>query len=277
MVQQQQENLDIAKKRHDNYTEIHCLISQQFDKGLTDKIAFNQSASLLKEQEENHFKTASTLQNALLDLKFRMGYPLNSELSISDSKTILPVGNAGFSAELLPDYEVRKLKVDMAKQQYKSAVAGLYPTLKLKSGYGQSGFGEKSDPSDWYTSGFVGIGLSIPLVTLTKAYAPKRQKYLIRQAEYEFSAYQENQQKEYLQKTVLLNEALKSLQMQRENVRLAEENEQLSMQKIECGIIDMVQLKHVQQDLIRSQEALSNAQINCLKQCIEIKYLQSNE
>jgi outer membrane protein TolC len=149
--------------------------------------------------------------------------------------------------------------------------------LNLKSGFGQSGFGEKLGQSDWYTSGFVGIGLSIPIVSLTKAYAPKRQKYLIRQAEYEFSAYQENQQKEYLQKTVLLNEALKSLQIQRENVRLAEENEQLSMQKIERGIIDMGQLKQVQQGLTRSQEGLNNAQINYLKQCIEIHYLQSNE
>ncbi len=33
MVQQQQENLDIARKRHDNYVEIHRLIAQQFDKG----------------------------------------------------------------------------------------------------------------------------------------------------------------------------------------------------------------------------------------------------
>jgi outer membrane protein TolC len=277
MVQQQQENLDIARKRHDNYAEIHRLISQQFYKGLTDKISFNQSASLLKEQEENHFKAASALQNALLDLKFWMGYPLDSKLSISDNKTTLPVGSMGFSAELLPDYEVQKSKVDVVKQQYKSAIARLYPALNLKSGYGQSGFGEKLGQSDWYTSGFVGIGLSIPLVSLAKAYAPKRQKYLIRQAEYEFSVYQENQQKEYLQKTVLLNETLKSLQIQRENVGLAEENEQLSIQKIERGIIDMVQLKQVQQDLTRSQEALNHTQINYLKQCIEIKYLQSNE
>jgi outer membrane protein TolC len=108
-------------------------------------------------------------------------------------------------------------------------------------------------------------------------HAPKRQKYLIRQAEYEFSAYQENQQKEYMQKTILLGEALKSLQIQRENIGLAEENERLSKQKIEQGIIDMVQLKQVQQDLIRWQKALSNAQINYLKQCVEMKYLQNNE
>jgi outer membrane protein TolC len=277
MVQQQQENLGIARKRHANCTEIHRLISQQFDRGLTDKISLNQSASLLKEQEESYLKAESALQNALLDLKFWMGYPPDSELSVGDGETILPVRHEGFSAELLPDYEVQKSKIDMARQQYKSAIAGLYPMLNLKSGYGQSGFGEKLRQSDWYASGFVGIGVSIPVVSLTKACAPKRQKHLIRQAEYGFSAYLENQRKEYLQKIILLDEALKSLQIQHENIELAEENERLSMQKIEQGIIDMVQLKQIQQDLTRAQESLTRAQINCLKQYVEIQYLQSNE
>ncbi|MDR1201587.1 MAG: TolC family protein, partial [Tannerellaceae bacterium] len=97
MVQQQQENLDIAGKRYRGYAEIHCLITQQFDKGLTDKISFNQSASLLKEQEENHGKAASILQNTLLDLKFWMGYPLDSELSVNNDRTILPAGNIEFN------------------------------------------------------------------------------------------------------------------------------------------------------------------------------------
>lgn len=75
----------------------------------------------------------------------------------------------------------------------------------------------------------------------------------------------------------MLNETLKSIQVQHENVRLAEESERLSKQKIEQGIIDMVQLKQVQQDLTRWQELLNNAQTNYLKQCVEIKYLQNNE
>jgi outer membrane protein TolC len=277
MVQQQQENLNIARKRYDNYTEIHHLIALQFDKGLTDKISFNQSASLLKEREENRSKAETTLQNAMLDLKFWMGYPLDAELSIGSDKSVLPIKYSGFNAELLPDYETERTKVDIAKQQYKSALAGLYPTLNLKSGYGQSGFGEKIGQSDWYTSGFVGVELCIPIFSMTKAYSPKRQKALIKQAEYDFSTYQENQQRDYMQKTILLNESLKSLQIQHENVELAEENEQLSRQKIEKGIIDMVQLKQVQQDLTRSQELLNTVQINYLKQCVEIHYLQSND
>ncbi|MDR2680100.1 MAG: TolC family protein [Tannerella sp.] len=276
-VQQQQENLDIIRKRYDNCAEIHNLIAQQFDRGLTDKISLNQSESLLKEREENRSVAESALQNALLDLKFWMGYPLDSELSISGDKIFRPVEYTTFHTELLPDYDVQKSKVDVAKQQNKFAIAGLYPTLNLKSGYGQSGFGEKSGQFDWYTSGFVGISLSIPVFSPTKAYSAKRQKYLIKQAEYDFSAYLDEQQKEYLQKTVLLNDALKSLQIQQYNVRLAEENERLSRRKIEKGIIDMVQFKQIQQDLTRSQETLNDSQIKYLKQYVEIQYLQSNE
>jgi outer membrane protein TolC len=268
--------LDIICKRYDNCAEIHNLIAQQFDKGLTDKISLNQSSSLLKEQEENRFKAETSLQNALLDLKFWTGFPLEAELPVSSDKMFLTVEYARFNVELLPDYDMQKSKVDVAKQQYKSAIAGLYPVLNLKSGYGQSGFGEKPGQLDWYTSGFVGISLSIPVFSLTKAYATKRQKYLTKQAEYDFSAYQDEQHKEYLQKTVLLDDALKSLQIQLDNVSLAEENERLSRQK-EKGIIDVAQFKQIQQDLTRSQEALNNSRIKYLKQYVEIQYLQSNE
>jgi outer membrane protein TolC len=277
MAQQQAENLRIAKRRYDNYDKIHFLISEQFDKGLTDKISFNQSASLLKEQEENLLKAESALENALLDLKFWMGWPMDEELSVSGDRTFLPALYGEFDAERLPDYEAQRSRVDIARQQHRSARARLYPTLSLKSGYGQSGFGEKLSRTDWYTSGFVGATLSIPLFSPTKTFSPKRQRHLAQQAEYDFDVWRQSRQRDYLQNIVLLDEAAKSLEIQRENVALAEENERLSRQKIEKGIIDMVQLKQVQQDLTSAQEALSNAQINYLKQSVEINYLQSNE
>ena len=291
IVQQKKNNWDISHKRHKNYIEIHNLIKLQFDKGLIDKISLNQSAVLLKEQEENCSKAETELQNALLDLKFWMGYPLDSELLIAENSE----GNESskssectnsfnsslpptlFNAAMLPDYENQKAKVDIAHQQYKSAIAALYPTLNLRSSYGQSGFGEKISKTDWFTSGFIRLEVRVPLFSPTKAYSPKRQAALRNHAEYEFFAYQESQQKEFMQKIILLNDALKSLQIQRENVFLAEDNERLSRQKIERGIIDMIQLKQVQQDLNRSQELLNILQINTMRYYIEIKYMQSNE
>lgn len=271
------ENLSIAQGRYDNYDKIHYLISKQFDKGLTDKISFNQSASLLKEQEENQLKAESALEKALLDLKFWMGFPMDEELTISGDRTFMPLLYGEFDAERLPDYEAQRSSVDIAWQQYQSTRAKLYPTLSLKSGYGQSGFGEKLSRTDWYTSGYVGATLSIPLFSPTKSFSPKRQRHIAQRTEYEFDAWRQSGQRDYLQKIVLLNEAVRSLEIQRENVALAEENERLSRQKIEQGIIDMVQLKQVQQDLTHAQEALNNAQMNYLKQSVEINYMQSNE
>jgi outer membrane protein TolC len=275
MVSQQYENVNIAHSQYDNYKEIHRLITLQFENGLLDKISFNQSVSLLKKQEENCSKSESVLQNALLDLKFWMGYPLNAELFINNENVLFFDESVGFNVELLPNYEIEKTKVDIANQQYKFAIAGLYPIINFKGNYGQSGFGQKISQYDWYTSGFVGIEVRIPILWMTKAYSLKRQKLIRKQSEYEFSSYMEKQENEYLKKTVLLDEALKSIYIQRENVKLATENEQLSKQKIEKGIIDMVQLKQVQQDLIRSHELLSTAQINYIKQCVEINYLQN--
>ena len=81
------------------------------------------SASLLKEQEEYYLKSQSALQNALLDLKFWMGFPLDNELSIAGNNEIPQHTNLSFNPELLPDYDVQKSKIDIARQQHKSTVA----------------------------------------------------------------------------------------------------------------------------------------------------------
>ena len=132
IVQQKKNSLDIYHKRHKNYTEIHNLIGLQFDKGLIDKISLNQSTVLLREQEENCSKAEIELHNALLDLKFWIGYPLDSELLVAESSE--SVGNnesfltpALFNVTMLPDYEEQKAKVDIAHQQYKTAVAAYIP------------------------------------------------------------------------------------------------------------------------------------------------------
>ncbi|MEX2592415.1 MAG: TolC family protein [Anditalea sp.] len=74
----------------------------------------------------------------------------------------------------------------------------------------------------------------------------------------------------------LLLEAWESVIIQRENVQLAEENEMLSRKKIEKGIIDMVQLKQIQQDLNVAQEKLNTAELDFLGHVVEINYIQSN-
>ncbi len=278
-VQQQQQNVKTTAELLENYREIHRLLSLQFEKGFTDKIAFNQSLNILKEREEAFSKSKHFLEQAYMDLKFWMGFPLENELKISGNSNIPTLQNTSFSESNLPDYQWQKMRVEVSRQQYKNAYSSLYPSLRINSAYRQLGFGENINfitENEWFPSAYVGLQLRVPIFSLgNMAYNPAIQKHFWRQADMEFSSYQEGQKKNFMREQLLLDEALESMKNREEQLLLAQENERLTKQKIEKGLIDMIQLKQVEQDLQMAQEKLSEARINYIKHYTELQYLQN--
>ncbi|MDR1557856.1 MAG: TolC family protein [Tannerellaceae bacterium] len=278
LFQQHNNSLTAAKHRYDNQVQIHNLIEKLFGEGVTDQIALNQSLSLLKEQEEIYIRTAHVLENSLVDLKFWMGYPLDSLLTIEQGNDIPRPDNMGFEASRLPDYELQRLRVDIAEKQHKNSASAFYPKLEAVGSYGQFGFGETgryiARSSAWHTSSFIGLRLSIPLFSLSNINSSRKGKIQVAQARQDFAYYEDSQCKAFLQQSNNLQCSWETLTILNEKLRLAEESERLCMQKIEKGIIDMLQLKQVQQDLIEEQEKYNQAKTNYLKHYVEIIYLQ---
>lgn len=277
-VQQQQEYVTVTAKLYDNYRHIHELIALQFDKGFTDKIAYNQSAVLLKTREETYNKAKMSLQEACLDLQFWMGAPLGNNFEIVPVSEMPPLEIAGFNPDLLPDRSTEQLKVQVAQQRYRAATAANYPTLHARGSYQQLGFGDQLNfitHSPWYTVGFAGIQLRLPLTPANLWHKPRSQKAQWEAASIQFKHYEAEQQKKYLQEKMQLEQASRDIQLHRENIQLAEENETLSTQKIDKGIIDMIQLKEIQKDLYDAQEKLNEARIDFFKHYTELNYLQN--
>ena len=277
-VQQQQEYVAVTSSLQENYGRVHQLITRQFDKGLIDKIVLNQSATLLKNREAEHIKAVAGLQQSYLDLKFWMGFPLEDTLQVTPSANLPELAVAGFSAEELPGYEAELLKVTTARQEYRSSLSAIYPSLHVKGSWEQLGFGDKSNfitRSPWFTVGFVGLQLSMPLSLSRTAYTPRSRKARWEAADQQFKSYTSQQEKKYRQEKVLLEQAAENIRLQQENTRLAAENEQLTTLKINKGIIDMIQLKDVQTDLYKAQEQLNEARMDFFRHYTEINYLQN--
>lgn len=275
------ENKEISQKRYQNYVLTHQLILNLFTQGLIDKISLNQSQSILNNYEDVLSKKLVDFENTLIDLKFWMGYNLGTPINIKGSDEINYLPNIQFDEEKLPDYAEQQAKIAIAQQQYEVSKSRLLPSFSIVGNYGQSGFADNLSTlgrvSSWYPSGFVGLKVSIPLFSLTDIYAPKRQKAVMSQTLLEVTAHQENQRKTFVKENLRLNIIWKSVQTQKEQMRLSQENEYLSHQKIETGITDMIQLKQIQQELIDTQEKYSLAKIEYFKIYVELNYLQNNK
>lgn len=279
LVQQYENDRNTAAQQYNNQKQLHELIGKLLNEGLLDQIAYNQSLTMLKNKEEIHINACHVLESGFMDLKFWMGYPVDSILTIQ-KKSYLPAPEIPeFESSLLPDYDIQRLKTDIAERKYKTSLSAFYPKLELVGNYGQLGFGENRNlitkTSAWHTSSFIGIRLSIPLFSFSNTQTARKGKVMLEQSKVDFSHYEESQRKTYIQQAINLRNGWDILNIQEEKLHLAQENERLSMQRIESGIIDMFQLKQIQQDLIDEQNKYNQAKTNYLKHYVEVIYLQS--
>ncbi|MFT4071988.1 MAG: TolC family protein [Dysgonamonadaceae bacterium] len=275
------DNKAMSQRRYESYMLSHQLIQKLFEQGLIDKIALNQSQNILNDYEFVLSKRTTEMESSLVDLKFWMGYPLEESISIkASSETCLPEHTL-FAENNLPDYEEQQAKTDIARQEYKISRSRLLPNLSFVGNYGHNGFADNSRTlkrfSSWYPSGFIGLRVSIPLFSLTDIRTLKRQKAVFLQTLFEGTVHQEQQRKAFTQESLKLKSAWNSLQLLKEQMRLIEENEELSLRKIEKGIIDMIQLKQIQQELMDIQQRYDSLKIEYSQIYVELNYLQRNK
>jgi outer membrane protein len=279
-VQIEHANREAVRQLWEGYQQIHRLIGLQFEQGLIDQITFNQSQTLLNDRRQADNQAEMRIRQAYLDLKFWMGYPLDEELTVK-AEAEMPrqaLHSDDFSAERLPEFHLVKLRQAQAEQQYRVARGRLLPTLTGIANYQRVAFRNEFDflgAGDWFNVGAIGLRLNVPILSIRQMmYEPAQQRALMLQARYDFQRYREGEERRFINERLQLGQAYQSWVLQQENIALAQQNEGLAMRKIKDGIIDMVQLRQIQDDLQNAHQRLNAARLNYLKHYVELQYLQ---
>lgn len=284
---------DLQRQRHalvqsrlERVQEARVLVIQQFEQGFVDRIGLNQSQALVNDLTATAKSAGSDYEMALVDLKFWMGYPLNDTLLLSDVSDLHMEQYPGepFTVQLspvnLPEYNRYRTEADLARQEWKAARASLLPRLSVVGGYRRMGFGSSLREivrDDWFPSGYVGLRLRVPLLSIgNMTHEPRRKRALADVAELELDQYEARETSRFKQELIQLEKASTAMSANRQNMKLARENERLVFQKLEKGIIDMVQFKEVQQETDRSIATYIDSHLAYLTHYVEIQYLLNN-
>jgi outer membrane protein len=129
----------------------------------------------------------------------------------------------------------------------------------------------------WFNVGALGLRLQVPILSLRDmVYTPGEQKIRWRQASYALEHFSEEQHRIYEQERLQLQQAYQVWQRQQKNRELALQNETLTRKKVTQGILDMVQLRQVQDDVNQAQQKLSQARLRYLQHYVNLQYLQAH-
>lgn len=277
-----QQDYHTAEIRLQDFRESHRLITLSFDKGITDQIAVNQSLALLEDLSDEAAGVRAAYQQSLLDLKFWMGFPFADSIRIDTSSISITEAAppTGFNPQLLPDFVQDSLSVEIAGSAYVQSRAALYPKLSVVSGYSRLGFGSEASfitRSKWFSSGYVGLRLSVPVFDMPRMHhqlKKDKESMLLAQAEREANISSAN--KAFLTAEINYSRAKQELASLRAKETLAVENIRLSTKKLEKGIIDMMQMKQLQDELTVIRSKRLAAQLQSLIEIVEIEYLQGH-
>lgn len=275
------ERMISSKKYFNDYNIIHNLIFEQLEKGLIDKITFNQSKNILINCKSQYIFDEKEYHSSMMNLKFWMGYPLCEEIRIPKNyENPIYLSQITFIDELLPEYKDYENEILIAKQHRKIATSYFIPKVSLYGSYGQKGFGD--NPSElfkkkWYPSGYIGIGLNIPIFSFKDHKIIKKHNETILQKKYRMNTYLESQKKDFLITHIKLKSDWENIKIKQEQYKNSEECLLLSLEKVQQCIMDITQLQTVQRDFSTAKDELYNSYIEYVKHYIDINYLQNNE
>lgn len=277
-----QQDYHAAEGRVRDFQESHRLIALNFEKGITDQIAVNQSLTLLEDLGDEAAGIQASYQQSLLDLKFWMGFPLADSIPIDTGGILFPEAapQTDFNAQRLPDFTQDSLTVDIARAAVRESTAALYPKLSAVSGYSRLGFGSEASfitRSKWFSSGYVGLRLSMPIFDMAQMhYQLKKDKESVLLAEAERQAGISSGNKAFLAAKIGYDRARQELASLQKKEALARDNIGLSTKKLQKGIMDMIQMKQLQDEMTVVRRKRLAARMQCLIQIVEFEYLQGN-
>jgi outer membrane protein len=248
------------------------------DNGFVESIDVDRIEVTLNNLQAERDKFVNLQQLSFELLKFQMNYPFEKELSLSGSIASLVMERdlSAFSSDwnyknrvdysiLETNRELQSLNIrnkyseglpslvafaDLGYNTQSQDIAGVFKTNSPNSDNGQIG------PDKWYSTSSFGVSLNIPVFSgLQRTYRLKQERLTALKIENGFNSLKRGIDLDIKQNTTMYTNALRSLDAQDRNMKLAEKIAKVTKIKYEQGIGSNL-------EVVDAESALREAQVN---------------
>ncbi len=260
-----QERLAVSDSLYASTSKMRDVLKGQFDNGLARKIDLDRMVVNLYNLDTQRQQNRNNVALQETALKFYMGMPVETPITlVRSSIEIQPL-----ALEEQPnstgryEYQLLTTQEQLLKYQKKSKQAAYYPSLSLNANYNYQGTGAElpwfSKPADgtyWTDYASIGLNLKVPIFT------GLGNRARVGKADIELRKHQQDMadrklmlDKEYYDAVTSIKNNLKTLESQRENVRLGQEVLENTKNNYYNGLATLT-------DMLDSEKALTEAQNN---------------
>lgn len=266
----QEEKLKTIEISLDNTTKVKNVIKSLVDNGLAKQIDLDRIIVQLNNISSNRQQLVNAVNINKNSLKFYMGYPIEQDIDLAE-ESIQPnelLLEQTINVENRTEYKVLSKQKELLSFAKDAEKASLYPTVGISGNYGVQGFGENFPGSKgfiWSDLASVGLNVKIPIFTGGSI------KAKINQAEVDLLDIEEqiNDTKlgldlEYQNAKAQIENSLKTVEIQKENVSLAEKVLTNTQNNYQQGLANLT-------EILDSENALTDARNNYSNALLEYK------
>ncbi len=210
-------------------------------------------------------------------LKLNMGMDVEASIELTDNletlfKSSLEEKNKSFDPKIRVEYQLMQSQLKLNTLDKKRFEVSKYPNLAFFANYQQNNFADKIDYSTWYSNSFWGFKIGVPIFSGfgNKANLIKR-NISIEQTLISMKAFENAAQMEVSAALAKYDRSVKTIEIQKQNLALANEILNISSTKLKEGVGSNLEITNAQQEVKTSQTNYLNAIYDLLNAQIELK------
>lgn len=271
LCQSTQSQINYLNKNIQNTDHLLSILKSQSENGVTRKIDYSKVLVTKNNLQTQIDNLERVKEQQLSLLKYLTGTNLNTRIELTDS---LSFENKSVNIEMLDfsnhiDIKLIDKQFEVAKLNKQAIDQSYLPTLSTSGQFYYQGqqneFNYFKGSDKFFKVGFIGLNLSVPIFDGLEKHA-KAQQYKVEMLQLQNTRKNttESIQKDYYNAVNQVNNSTKAVTRQQKNIKIAEEDYSISLQKYN-------QHTMLLSDLILSENSLTEARLSLVDALLQLK------
>ncbi|MFT3826707.1 MAG: TolC family protein [Chitinophagaceae bacterium] len=262
-------------------TKLHHDASVMHQNGFAEQLDVDRAAVQLANLETEKQKLLNTIANGNVGLKFLIGMPVKDSLVVTATVTEDEIKNGMLDSSYAYtdrlDYQSTQLTQKLNEYNVKRYKLSYWPSVNLNGSYSKNWFSDKFDmfgKSDWYTTLYLGLGVSFSIFDgFAKDASIKQAKLELQQTTNRLDDLKNSIDNEVTQALNTYRSAVITLDLQKKNRTLAESVYNQTKKKYESGLASNTDLTNTQTELRNAETSYISAMYDAI--VAKIDYLKA--
>jgi len=210
-------------------------------------------------------------------LKLNMGMPIEKPIELTDNledlyKISVDNDEVGFDPKKRVEYKLLEKQLELSNYDKQRFQSSKYPNLAFFATYQQASYNDKVNFQEWYGNTFWGFQIGIPIFAGLGTNAKiEERKINIDQTKNTMVMFENGANLEANQAKTKYDRAIKTIEIQKQNLELANDILKISSAKLKEGVGSNLEITNAQQEVKTSQTNYLNAIYDLLNAKLELK------